>query len=259
MLTRVETALKRAVWGPRPKVSPPPQKPRRLGSAYGGWEFLDRPELQGSTIVSCGLGEDASFDVEFAREYRATIIMVDPTPRAIQHFEELVMRAGKAADRSYALTGHQPPSAYDLRAVAKTQLRLVQKALWTEETRLEFFEPANPANVSHSIVDYQHGYAKAGRSMEVETVTLAALAKEFRITALPLLKLDIEGAEVPVLLDMLEGPLRPTQILVEFDELSIPSRAAKNNFLMTDAALRDAGYVLPFWDRKTNFLYAALP
>lgn len=255
MLSRVTTALKRSVWGPRPKVSPTPHRLRRLGSAYGGWHFLDRPELKASIIVSCGLGEDASFDVEFAREYEATVVIVDPTPRAVQHFEALIERAGRAAEEPYAPTGNQPPGAYDLHAVTRDQLRLVQSALWTVETRLKFFEPANAADVSHSIVDYQHGYAKTGGSIDVETVTLATLIRDFGITSLPLLKIDIEGAEVPILLDMLSGNLRPAQILVEFDELRDPSRAARDRFLMTDAALRQAGYVLPFWDGKTNCLY----
>jgi hypothetical protein len=61
----------------------------RLGTEYGGWTFIDEKKLYDSTIISAGLGEDASFDVEFAQKYNSRVIIVDPTPRAIQHFEEI--------------------------------------------------------------------------------------------------------------------------------------------------------------------------
>ena len=53
----------------------------RLGSVYGGWTFENKKNLYGSTILSCGLGEDASFDIEFANMYNAKIIIVDPIPK----------------------------------------------------------------------------------------------------------------------------------------------------------------------------------
>ena len=39
-------------------------------------------------------GEDASFDVEFTTRFKARIIIVDPTPRAIDHFEAIQKRLG---------------------------------------------------------------------------------------------------------------------------------------------------------------------
>jgi hypothetical protein len=48
--------------------------------------------LSNAKVLTCGLGEDASFDVEFASKYNAEAIVVDPTPRAIQQFAEIVTR-----------------------------------------------------------------------------------------------------------------------------------------------------------------------
>ena len=35
-----------------------------LGSNYGGWNLLNHKNLENEFIISAGLGEDASFDVE---------------------------------------------------------------------------------------------------------------------------------------------------------------------------------------------------
>ena len=58
-----------------------------MGSEYGKWCFVDHQDLYNSIIISGGVGEDISFDVDFASEYNAKIFLYDPTPRAIKHFE----------------------------------------------------------------------------------------------------------------------------------------------------------------------------
>jgi hypothetical protein len=84
----------------------------RLGSDYGGWTFEPSTDLQNSAIVSCGLGEDASFDIEFASRFGAKVIIVDPTPRAIRHFDEIQKRVGQPAVQSYVKGGKQPIASY---------------------------------------------------------------------------------------------------------------------------------------------------
>src|ERR1700732_601578 len=116
----------------------------RLGSSYGGWTFEPSSDLQGSTILSCGLGEDASFDVDFASAFQARVIIVDPTPRAIAHFREIMTRAGQPAVTEYVKGGKQPTTAYDLHKVAADALVLEPSALWIENTRLKFYAPQNP-------------------------------------------------------------------------------------------------------------------
>ena len=52
----------------------------KLGSDEHGWTLLDKDYLHGSTILSVGLGEDASFDIEFCNRFASKVIIVDPTP-----------------------------------------------------------------------------------------------------------------------------------------------------------------------------------
>ena len=206
-------------------------------------------------FVSCGLGEDASFDVEFAAKYKAKVILVDPTPRAIRHFEEIERRVGKPAELPYSEIGKQPAAAYDLTKINAGTLVLEPCALWIEATKLKFFSPPNPEHVSHSIVNYQNQYREDSPYIEVEARPLSAVMEKHGLKSLPLLKLDIEGAEVKVFPDLIEKGIRPRQILVEFDEMNFPSQRSKENAEAMDGVLRKAGYVCRFYDGKANFLY----
>jgi len=229
---------------------------KRLGTDYGGWTFVDDANLYGSTIVSAGLGEDASFDVEFARQYDAKVIIVDPTPRAIAHFNALMAEIGNGKRRNYVSGGKQPVAAYDLRGLSPANFTLVSKALWNTRGTLKFFEPANSTHVSYSIVNYQQDYGQDSKYLEVESITVAELLELTGLDrGLKLLKLDIEGAEVEVISELLDGHLRPNQILVEFDELNVPSRKAFDRIDFVDSKLKAHGYKCIYTDGQADFLY----
>src|ERR1700728_3375985 len=119
----------------------------KLGSNYGGWAFEPSDDLEGSTAISCGLGEDASFDVEFARKFNAKVLIVDPTPRAVQHFSAIQERLGQPATQSYSEGGKQPAHSYDLRNLTKDSLMLEPSALWVENATVKFFAPRNSTHV----------------------------------------------------------------------------------------------------------------
>lgn len=104
---------KRLRYGPKIEVSPHPGL-TFLGSRYGGWHFIEEPGLPGSTIISCGLGEDASFDVEFAARYNARVLLVDPTPRAVAHYRMIEVRLGEGRTTTYSPDGRLAPESYDL-------------------------------------------------------------------------------------------------------------------------------------------------
>lgn len=228
-----------------------------LGTEYGGWAFIDDGDLDGCTIVSAGLGEDASFDIEFAKKYGATIIVVDPTPRAIQHFNEIISHLGRKNACGYSPGGQQPVEAYDLSTIEDKNLILVEKALWNETARLRFFEPANPKHVSHSIINYQNEYLETTSHIEVQAVTLRELLTEFKLdpSDIPLIKLDIEGAEIEVLTQCISEGITPRQILVEFDELNVPSKNGFERVSEIHQLLSQSGYEMVRTDGAADFLY----
>lgn len=217
---------------------------RRLGTPYGGWEFLDVGQLHNATIISAGLGEDASFDVEFAKAYNATVVIVDPTPRAVLHFSGIQQRLGQPRSELYVEGGKQPAGAYDLTGLSDDNFIFVPNALWNQATTLKFYQPTNPEFVSHSIINFQNEYRTDTPSIEVEALTFSGLLEKAGLNGreIPLLKMDIEGAEIEVIEDLLVAGHRPRQILVEFDELNTKAQRGVDRFTHINGVLDAHGY-----------------
>ena len=228
-----------------------------LGTRYGGWSLVDEDNLKNCIIISAGLGEDASFDIEFASRYNAKIIIVDPTPRAIKHFNEIISSLGNISKNEYVEGGKQPINSYNLKNIKKENLVLVKKALWNKNEKLRFFSPPNPQHVSHSIINYQNQYKENTNFIEVESITIDKLLDKINLTKddIPLIKLDIEGAEIEFLVDCFSKGFRPRQILVEFDELNAPSRRAFERVTYINQILIDNNYQLIKTDGQADFLY----
>ena len=229
----------------------------RLGSLYGGWTLIDNESLVGATIISAGLGEDASFDVEFAAKYGAQVIVIDPTPRAVEHFKNIERAIGEKAQTEYSEGGCQPVTAYDLSALSHSSLRLVRKALWDKTCALKFYCPSNPSYVSHSISNFQNNYSAETPFIEVQAQALDEILNDLDIDSsnIALIKLDIEGAEIEVLTQCMNVGIKPHQILVEFDELNSGSDRGFDRVTEVHGLLLNNGYGLAHNDGQANFLF----
>ena len=196
-------------------------KTTRLGSIYGGWNFIEDNSFQGQTIISGGCGEDISFDIEFLNLYMGRVILVDPTPRSINHLEKVFDGLGNTKTKDYVEGGNQPISAYDLSKITSDQIEVEEFALYDKNNvTVKFFPPKNLEHVSYSISNWQNVDEETDYQIEVETITVKDIIKKYDIDSLKLIKLDIEGAaENQVLPFMIKEKIFPEQILVEFDEL----------------------------------------
>lgn len=218
---------------------------RRLGTRYGGWTFCETPGLEGSTIVSCGAGEDISFDVEMVKHYGVHAVIVDPTPRALAHFTALKSGAGEgkrvAIDRSTV-------DFYDLSGVDFDRMSWIDKAIWSLPTRLKFYKPKDESHVSHSLTNLQD----TKDFIEVDTVTLSQIKDSLGARKISLLKMDIEGAEIEVLSNLPTGGFFPDQVLVEFEELNFSRKESRARVLRVLDILESRGYDLVFFDGRSN-------
>lgn len=190
-----------------------------LGTEYGNWRFIPHDSLHGCTVVSAGVGEDMSFDVEFASKYNSTIHLYDPTPRAIAHFEKTRNRLGASSTTSYVSGGDQPVEAYDLSRLTDENFIYKPLATWNKEGTVRFFRPSNQNHVSHSILNWQRDYnTNDSNYIEVQAVKLSDEIS--KIDKFPsLLKLDIEAAVLEVMEDLFSNNIFIDQCCVEYDEV----------------------------------------
>ena len=89
----------------------------------------------------------------------------------------------------------------------------VNEGLWDKEGELKFYRQDNPQYVSQSLVDNIFGSTYD----VVKVTTIATIMKNHNHTKIDLLKLDIEGAEVKVLNNMLDCNIYPKYLCIEFD------------------------------------------
>ena len=228
-----------------------------LGSNYGGWSFVNKENLRNKFIISAGLGEDASFDVELINKFNCKVIVVDPTPRAIDHYNQIIKNSGKKNKTSYKEGGSQEISSYNLTKIDYKNFILINRGLYEQDgLGLKFFAPPNNSHVSHSINDWQNNYKKNTSYINIETITVKKILQKFNLDFLDMIKLDIEGSEIEVLNNMIKEKIFPNQILVEFDELNKINDIATKRFYEIHTKLISENYKLIKTKSKfPDFLY----
>tara|TARA_B100001287_G_C22651282_1_gene515328 strand:- start:993 stop:1679 length:687 start_codon:yes stop_codon:yes gene_type:complete len=187
-----------------------------LGTNYGGWSIPINAKLDSNSIVySGGVGEDISFDLKLQDKYKCKIFLIDPTKRAVKHYEE-VKQMFKT--KTIALSGNIQNDY--LRSIVPLNpnfenFNYINKGLYKEKTILKFYKQTNPNYVSQSLVKNMFGTEYD----EVEVDSIKNIMNTYNHTKIDLLKLDIEGSEIDVLNQMLDDKIYPTYLCIEFDLL----------------------------------------
>tara|TARA_B110000908_G_C10199021_1_gene424422 strand:+ start:736 stop:1422 length:687 start_codon:yes stop_codon:yes gene_type:complete len=187
----------------------------KLGTNYGGWYIPTDIQLnENSVIYSGGVGEDMSFDLLLLSKYNSQIILIDPTNKAKRHYIETTLYFQDKAKNRFK--GNIQPDYYTTIQdidVSFDSFTYIPFGLWNKETTLKFYKQSNKDYVSQSIID--------GMFTEeydiIQTKTIQQIMKENNHTHIDLLKLDIEGAEIEVLHNMLDNAIYPTYLCIEFD------------------------------------------
>lgn len=193
-----------------------------FGSSYGGWYVSEKNLSNNLTVLSAGVGEDISFDIEIMNSFKSKIFFIDPTPKAIAHINNVLKSLGNHKTKKYnEKSGKQNIESYDLSKIQVDDFLLIKKALYNKSNFIvKFFKPQNEQHVSHSISNFQNQFKKNSEYIEVTTTTIQDIVSEHKISHIDILKLDIEGAENQVIPYFLKRKIYPKQLLVEFDELS---------------------------------------
>lgn len=187
-----------------------------LGTNYGGWSIPKDANLNNNSIIySGGVGEDMSFDLKLEDKYKCKIFLIDPTQRAIKHYEEVKefyntkinnFTGNIQADYLYNIIDLHPD--FD-------NYTYINKGLYKEKSKLKFYKQTNPNYVSQSLVNNMYG----NDYDEVEVDSIKNIMKTYNHSKIDLLKLDIEGSEIDVLNKMLDDEIYPKYLCIEFDLL----------------------------------------
>jgi FkbM family methyltransferase len=194
----------------------------RMGTDYGGWWVPESTLRPDAICYSGGVGDDISFDTELIERYSVDVWAFDPTPSVID----------------WIGTANHLPSGF----------RFFPYGLWSEDVELRFYAPRNPRHVSFSATNAQH----TKRHVLVPGRSVASLMKELGHGHVDVLKLDIEGAEGPVIESLLSAGVRPGVLCVEFDQPEPLWRTVRR--------IRDieaAGYSV-LWVEDWNVTFATL-
>lgn len=188
-----------------------------LGTRYGGWCVPKNMTLNENSIVySGGVGEDVSFDVLLQNKYNCNIYLIDPTERAIKHFDEY-KKYYKNKDTFTGFSGDIQKdylSTINTVSVNLDKFFYINLGLWSEEKKdVLFYKPININHVSHTLVENMY----SSESEKVDIDTIKNIMTKNGHTHIDLLKIDIEGAEIEVLNNMLDDEIYPTYLCVEFD------------------------------------------
>jgi len=154
------------------------------------WTFCPDGLGPQSIVYSGGVGKDISFEHGLVRDFKCHVHLYDPSPTGVATME---LRENKIPEFHF-----HPVAMSD-------HCGTLHFARPIHEEEGSWYESSN-----------------AGSTIEVPCADLTTLMKENGHTRIDLLKLDIEGAEYPVVDEILARRIPIRQLLVEFHDGLLP-------------------------------------
>jgi FkbM family methyltransferase len=161
----------------------------RLGSDYGGW-YTPIDHLSERSICYCvGVGEDITFDLALIERFGCEVYAFDPTPRSAEYVERTV------ADKN---------PRYHFSPIG----------VWSRDEKVRLYAPRDPQHVSHSALNLQ----ETSDYFDADCRRLGTIMRELGHERIDLLKLNVEGAEYPILHDMVNDRIPVGTLCVELHQ-----------------------------------------
>ena len=170
----------------------------RLGTSYGGWwipRFSSETLPPGSILVSAGLGSDVSFDKEMlSRGF--SCIGLDPLEEAVEYSKSELANFSQFFPINSGLS--------DVHGVMK------------------FYAPRISEHDSWSVNNMHDTDPLLSRSFEVVSIgDLEQMFPTLKNSTYRILKMDIEGGEIPVLNQIIDTKIKFDYLAVEIDYLAL--------------------------------------
>jgi FkbM family methyltransferase len=180
----------------------------------GGWWFSPDSLGPDSIIYSLGVGDEIEFDLAIIDRYGVEVFAFDPTPNSID-----------------MLDASRAPERFNFRPWA------ISASDGTLELYPRLKQDGTKSDVMFTMVPEE---ATRDDVIEVPAYCLSTIARKLGHDRIDLLKMDIEGAEYDVLDGLLESPVQPAQLLVEFHHRFVENGLDRAYEII--ARLRQAGY-----------------
>lgn len=190
----------------------------RLGTHYGGWQISKQLLDSALLLYSFGTGEDISFEVEFARLSDCNVFLFDPTPFAVDHWEkfERLTRQGlpvliNEGRKRYHLDNEG--QVYTTDHTVLDRLHFYPWGIYSKNQMLRFYFPAGCKKISLSLENHPETNSSY---VDLQCYSLTTILDKLKHGVPDILKMDVEGAEYPVLSDLYHRKLYPNWLLLEF-------------------------------------------
>ena len=155
------------------------------GSAYGGFYIVPLKSMYCGKVFSFGIGADITFDKYLIDKWGMKVYGFDPTPKSCNWVKQCCTDIDNFQFYEYGIS--------------------------KEDGIKDFYLPRNPRDISGSLIKN----ANTARKIQIPFKEIGTIMKELNITEVDILKLDIEGAELEVIPEILKSGLQFKQLCVE--------------------------------------------
>ena len=180
----------------------------------GGWWFSPDALADNGIVYSLGVGDEINFDLALIEKYGVEVFAFDPTPNSVDMLDTTRLPA-KFHFHPWAITA--------------------------KDGTLEFYprlrKDGTKSDVMFTMIPEEETKDDV---IEVPAYCLSTIVETLGHTRIDLLKMDIEGAEYEVLDGLLDSPVLPTQLLVEFHHRFVDNGLDRTYRLIE--RLRGVGY-----------------
>lgn len=188
-----------------------------VGTGTGQWQIPANLVNKDWVVYSVGVGKDASFEMQMSQDFGCKTTSFDPTPAAIEY----------------------------VRSLEPVKFQFVPWAIWTHEGHLDFYSQDLQNNRNLSAFDSERGELVC----RVECCQLKTAMVRLEHPHVDLLKIDIEGAWMPVIENMISSGIKPRVFCVEFDSPTSIARVRRAVRLLSTIGLSLV------YRRKDNYLF----
>jgi len=227
-----------------------------LGVRDGAWKMFRSIFSNRTTppiIYGFGVGKDISWDRAVFKECDCDIWAFDNTPVALEYIQFLHENNGKTDDKGNVIVKAPPKSWHLMPYLIGTENGNVTLELPPGHT-ISFGPPLDKDTRAKLDAELEVGKRrKKKRTIERPARKLQSLMRSLGHERLDVLKIDIEGAEFPIIADWARENWSPPvcQLLVEFHQrLESSASGAEGVYQQALADLHNLGFTMVFSDSK---------